>query len=122
MITPIKVRDFPKTAVDKLDQELEEFYMTTQSGRKLAKEDCVIGQSVAVLYTDTRFYRGTVIGFYEGDVAKVYFVDQGCTALIKTSSLFWLDKKFWHIPEQVVEMKLSSNQTPENPDRQFQER
>ena len=103
--------------VMKLDQELEEFYMTTKSGRKLAKEDCVIGQSVAVLYTDTRFYRGTVIGLYEGDVAKVYFVDQGCTALIKTSSLFWLDKKFWHIPEQVVEIKLSSNQTPENPDQ-----
>ena len=97
----------------KLDQELEEFYMTSKSGQQLAKDKCDLGQSVAVLFTDTRFYRGTVVGLYGEDVVKVYFVDQGWTALVKTSFIFWLDKKFWNTPELVVDIKLSSNQIEE---------
>ena len=62
----------------KLDQELEEFYMTTLSGQKLAKDECIIGQSVAVLYTDTRFYRGTIVGLYSMEIIWPKF-----TSLIK---------------------------------------
>jgi len=88
--------------------KMEEYYVTKRLGRLVTDEECFVGQFVAVIVEDARFYRAEVIDKLEDDLVKVVLVDVGVTVLVKHQCLFWLQYEFTLLPAQTIDIKFSS--------------
>merc|ERR1712098_988806 len=71
-----------------LELKMEEYYVTEKLGRLLRGDECFVGQLVAVIYEDARFYRAAVLD--------------------KHQSLFCLQDEFTLLPAQTLDVKLST--------------
>ena len=91
----------------KQELDMEEFYVAERNGVKMSKENLFPHQAVAAFDRDARIYRARVISLHE-DLAKVFLVDEGKTLLVKADSLYKLEKQFCDIPEQVIEVKVTT--------------
>ena len=91
------------------EQELkmEEFYVSKRLGKILPREKIFSHQAVAAFDRDARIYRARVLSLHE-DLAKIFFVDEGKTALVKVDSLYHLEKEFCVLPEQVIDVKTTT--------------
>ena len=99
-----------------LENDLEEFYLDPSNTRRqrLTARDCVVGQTVAALYTDSAIYRARILQtMKERELVKVLYVDHGWTALLSQSSLFRLDPVFSRVPQQVVSITLNDQDQAE---------
>jgi len=91
-----------------LELKMEEYYASKRLGRFVREEECFVGQFVAVIFEDARFYRAEVIDKLEDDIVKVILVDVGVTVLVKHQCLFWLQHEFTLLPAQTIDIKFSS--------------
>jgi len=91
-----------------LELKMEEYYVTEKLGRLLRGDECFVGQLVAVIYEDARFYRAAVLDKLEEDLVKIILVDVGVTVLVKHQSLFCLQDEFTLLPAQTLDVKLST--------------
>jgi len=91
-----------------LELNMEEYYVTKKLGRLLRVEECFVGQIVAVIYEDARFYRAAVIDKVQEDLVQVILVDVGVKVLVKHKCLFWLQEEFTSLPAQTIDIKLCS--------------
>ena len=66
--------------------------------------------AVAAFDTDVRIYRARVLSPHE-NLAKINFMDEGKMVLVKVDSLYQLEKEFCVLPEQVMDVKVTSGVT-----------
>ena len=59
------------------------------------------------------FFRATILSLPGAGVAKLFYVDQGWTAVARTETLFRLEDRFRVLPEQVVTLTTTAAILPD---------
>ena len=110
--TPSKFYWFLKDkrkAIEKLSDDMTEFYNVNASEYKLTHDDMYVTQMVAVLFTDNLWYRGRVTRFPGNRLVEVFYVDYGTTCKVYIDQLRHLHVKFAEFPMQAFRGRLYGN-------------